>query len=181
MGRPLKRRQSVSMNNNGTVSNSEKVALVNAYSGSAMVGDSSKSGEQLTFQARVLGNASAVSTHVQQKSSRYFRITNADGTETCKLTAAAAGAITGSASPFHDRTAQCMMEVKDTDNKTYYIDRIINRNKCRIGALGTGSPTQFIVGQVVNWVDDQTAATATDSAGTHLAGSEPGSVQMITA
>lgn len=153
MGRPLRSRE--------TVDSTEKTGVI---------GDSSKSGQQITMQAFVSGGSANVTTNIIQKGTHRFRCTTSDGTETCTLTAVASGSLTA---------GQCQLTATDSAAGTYFVSRITN-NWIEIGALGTGS--QVAVGDRVQWVDDQTSAVAINT-GTYAIGhpSQPGRFQVVTA
>ena len=115
-------------------------------------GTVSVAGEQITMDAHI-GGSSATATAMTQVSSRRFNITNAGGTKVCTLTAKASNAIAN---------GECMLLLTDSQSKTYYASKI-TQNFVTIGALGTGSPTQFAVGTRVKLVDDQTSATVDET------------------
>ena len=161
MGRPLRTRETVVANPNGSSTNIEKTGVI---------GLSSKSGEQITMQAFVTGGSANVTTTIIQKGTHRFRCTTSDGTETCTLTAVASGSLAAS---------QCQLTATDSDTNTYFVSRI-GPNWIEIGALGTGS--QVAVGDRVQWVDDQTSAVAINT-GTYAIGdvNQPGRFQVVTA
>ena len=161
MGRPLRTRETVVANPNGSSTNIEKTGVI---------GLSSKSGEQITMQAYVTGGSANVTTTIIQKGTHRFRCTTSDGTETCTLTAVASGSLA---------EGQCQLTATDSDTNTYFVSRI-GPNWIEIGALGTGS--QVAVGDRVQWVDDQTSAVAIDT-GTYAIGdvNQPGRFQVVTA
>ena len=161
MGRPLRTRETVVANPNGSSTNIEKTGVI---------GLSSKSGEQITMQAYVTGGSANVTTTIIQKGTHRFRCTTSDGTETCTLTAVASGSLAA---------GQCQLTATDSDASTYFVSRI-GPNWIEIGALGTGS--QVAVGDRVQWVDDQTSAVAINT-GTYAIGdvNQPGRFQVVTA
>ena len=161
MGRPLRTRETVVANPNGSSTNIEKTGVI---------GLSSKSGEQITMQAFVTGGSANVTTTIIQKGTHRFRCTTSDGTETCTLTAVASGSLA---------EGQCQLTATDSDANTYFVSRI-GPNWIEIGALGTGS--QVAVGDRVQWVDDQTSAVAINT-GTYAIGdvNQPGRFQVVTA
>mgnify|MGYP001364680045 FL=1 len=161
MGRPLRTRETVVANPNGSSTNIEKTGVI---------GLSSKSGEQITMQAYVTGGSANVTTTIIQKGTHRFRCTTSDGTETCTLTAVASGSLAA---------GQCQLTATDSDTNTYFVSRI-GPNWIEIGALGTGS--QVAVGDRVQWVDDQTSAVAINT-GTYAIGdvNQPGRFQVVTA
>ena len=161
MGRPLRTRETVVANPNGSSTNIEKTGVI---------GLSSKSGEQITMQAYVTGGSANVTTTIIQKGTHRFRCTTSDGTETCTLTAVASGSLA---------EGQCQLTATDSDTNTYFVSRI-GPNWIEIGALGTGS--QVAVGDRVQWVDDQTSAVAINT-GTYAIGdvNQPGRFQVVTA
>src|SRR5210317_1169243 len=161
MGRPLRTRETVVANPNGTSTNVEKTGVI---------GLSSKSGEQITMQAYVTGGSANVTTTIIQKGTHRFRCTTSDGTETCTLTAVASGSLA---------EGQCQLTATDSVSGTYFVSRI-GPNWMEIGALGTGS--QVAVGDRVQWVDDQTSAVAINT-GTYAIGdvNQPGRFQVVTA
>ena len=161
MGRPLRTRETVVANPNGSSTNVEKTGVI---------GLSSKSGEQITMQAFVTGGSANVTTTIIQKGTHRFRCTTSDGTETCTLTAVASGSLAA---------GQCQLTATDSDTNTYFVSRI-GPNWIEIGALGTGS--QVAVGDRVQWVDDQTSTVAINT-GTYAIGdvNQPGRFQVVTA
>ena len=161
MGRPLRTRETVVANPNGSSTNIEKTGVI---------GLSSKSGEQITMQAYVTGGSANVTTTIIQKGTHRFRCTTSDGTETCTLTAVASGSLAA---------GQCQLTATDSDTNTYFVSRI-GPNWIEIGALGTGS--QVAVGDRVQWVDDQTSTVAINT-GTYAIGdvNQPGRFQVVTA
>ena len=161
MGRPLRTRETVVANPNGSSTNIEKTGVI---------GLSSKSGEQITMQAFVTGGSANVTTTIIQKGTHRFRCTTSDGTETCTLTAVASGSLAA---------GQCQLTATDSDTNTYFVSRI-GPNWIEIGALGTGS--QVAVGDRVQWVNDQTSAVAINT-GTYAIGdvNQPGRFQVVTA
>ena len=161
MGRPLRTRETVVANVNGTDTNREKTGVI---------GLSSKSGEQITMQAFVTGGSANVTTTIIQKGTHRFRCTTSDGTETCTLTAVASGSLAA---------GQCQLNAVDSAAGTYFVSRI-GPNWIEIGALGTGS--QVAVGDRVQWVDDQTSTVAINT-GTYAIGdvNQPGRFQVVTA
>lgn len=161
MGRPLRTRETVVANPNGSSANIEKTGVI---------GLSSKSGEQITMQAFVTGGSANVTTTIIQKGTHRFRCTTSDGTETCTLTAVASGSLAA---------GQCQLNAVDASAGTYFVSRI-GPNWIEIGALGTG--TQVAVGDRVQWVDDQTSAVAINT-GTYAIGdvNQPGRFQVVTA
>ena len=160
MGRPLRTRETVVANPNGSSTNIEKEGVI---------GLSSKSGEQITMQAFVTGGSAGVTTTIIQKGTHRFRCTTSDGTETCTLTSVASGSLAA---------GQCQLTATDSDAGTYFVSRI-GPNWIEIGALGTGS--QVAVGDRVQWVDDQTSAVAINT-GTYAIGdvNQPGRFQVVT-
>ena len=161
MGRPLRTRETVVANPNGSSTNIEKEGVI---------GLSSKSGEQITMQAFVTGGSANVTTTIIQKGTHRFRCTTSDGTETLTLTAVASGSLA---------EGQCQLTATDSDAGTYYVSRI-GPNWIEIGALGTG--TQVAAGDRVQWVDDQTSAVAINTS-TYAIGdvNQPGRFQVVTA
>lgn len=161
MGRPLRTRETVVANPNGSSTNIEKEGVI---------GLSSKSGEQITMQAFVTGGSANVTTTIIQKGTHRFRCTTSDGTETCTLTAVASGSLAA---------GQCQLTATDSAAGTYFVSRI-GPNWIEIGALGTGS--QVAVGDRVQWVDDQTPAVAINTS-TYAIGdvNQPGRFQVVTA
>lgn len=161
MGRPLRTRETVVANPNGSSTNIEKEGVI---------GLSSKSGEQITMQAFVTGGSANVTTTIIQKGTHRFRCTTSDGTETLTLTAVASGSLA---------EGQCQLTATDSDAGTYFVSRI-GPNWIEIGALGTGS--QVAVGDRVQWVDDQTSAVAINTS-TYAIGdvNQPGRFQVVTA
>ena len=161
MGRPLRTRETVVANPNGSSTNIEKEGVI---------GLSSKSGEQITMQAFVTGGSANVTTTIIQKGTHRFRCTTSDGTETLTLTAVASGSLAA---------GQCQLTATDSDAGTYFVSRI-GPNWIEIGALGTGS--QVAAGDRVQWVDDQTSAVAINTS-TYAIGdvNQPGRFQVVTA
>lgn len=161
MGRPLRTRETVVANPNGSSTNIEKEGVI---------GLSSKSGEQITMQAFVTGGSANVTTTIIQKGTHRFRCTTSDGTETLTLTAVASGSLA---------EGQCQLTATDSAAGTYFVSRI-GPNWIEIGALGTGS--QVAVGDRVQWVDDQTSAVAINTS-TYAIGdvNQPGRFQVVTA
>ena len=161
MGRPLRTRETVVANPNGSSTNIEKTGVI---------GLSSKSGEQITMQAFVTDGSANVTTTIIQKGTHRFRCTTSDGTETCTLTAVASGSLAA---------GQCQLTATDSDTNTYFVSRI-GPNWIEIGALGTGS--HVAVGDRVQWVDDQTSTVAINT-GTYAIGdvNQPGRFQVVTA
>ena len=161
MGRPLRTRETVVANPNGSSANIEKTGVI---------GLSSKSGEQITMQAFVTGGSANVTTTIIQKGTHRFRCTTSDGTETCTLTAVASGSLAA---------GQCQVNAVDSAAGTYFPSRI-GPNWIEIGALGTGS--QVAVGDRVQWVNFQTSAVAINT-GTYAIGhvNQPGRFKVKTA
>ena len=161
MGRPLRTRETVVANPNGSSTNIEKTGVI---------GLSSKSGEQITMQAFVTGGSANVTTTIIQKGTHRFRCTTSDGTETLTLTAVASGSLAA---------GQCQLTATDSDAGTYFVSRI-GPNWIEIGALGTGS--QVAVGDRVQWLDDQQSAVAIDTS-TYAIGdvNQPGRFLVVTA
>lgn len=161
MGRPLRTRETVVANPNGSSTNIEKEGVI---------GLSSKSGEQITMQAFVTGGSANVTTTIIQKGTHRFRCTTSDGTETLTLTAVASGSLA---------EGQCQLTATDSAAGTYFVSRI-GPNWIEIGALGTGS--QVAAGDRVQWVDDQTSAVAINTS-TYAIGdvNQPGRFQVVTA
>jgi len=161
MGRPLRTRETVAANPNGSSTNIEKEGVI---------GLSSKSGEQITMQAYVTGGSANVTTTIIQKGTHRFRCTTSDGTETCTLTAVASGSLTA---------GQCQLTATDSASGTYFVSRV-SPNWIEIGALGTGS--QVAVGDRVQWVNTGESAVAIDTS-TYAIGdvNQPGRFIIVTA
>jgi hypothetical protein len=123
MGRPIKTSIEVS----GTT----KLASVNT---ALPIGSSGLAGNQMIFKAFVTGGGAKDTTNIIQKGNKKFRVTTADGTETCVLTAVVHGSL-----------AAKQVQVTGTDSAggTYFASKLTGRHFV-VGALGTGS--QFAVG-----------------------------------
>ena len=136
MGRPLRTRETVVANPNGSSTNIEKTGVI---------GLSSKSGEQITMQAFVTGGSAGVTTTIIQKGTHRFRCTTSDGTETCTLTAVASGSLAA---------GQCSLVATDSESNTAYVTKL-TQNYVTLTNIDS---TQFATGDRAQWVDDQTSA-----------------------
>ena len=120
MGRPIK---SAKSGNTG--------AAVNT---ALPIGTSGLSGNQIVMKAFVTGGSVRDTTVIEQKGTKRFRCTTADGTETLTLTSVVHGSLSA---------GQCQITGTDNAGGTYFASKITGRHFV-VGALGTGS--QFAVG-----------------------------------
>ena len=108
MGRPIKSAE--------TVQGTSKLASVNT---ALPIGSSGLGGNQMIFKAFVDGGSAKDTTNIIQKGNKKFRVTTADGTQTCTLTAVVHGSLTA---------GQCQVTGTDSAGGTYFASKITGRH-----------------------------------------------------
>lgn len=99
---------------------------------------------------------------VSQRASRKYRVTNADGTDVCRLVpfytgGPSAATVTSAGGP--TAAGYMTIEASDSDNGTYWVTAL-NGRTATITPGGTGTPgTQFSANAQVRWTSTGTAAS----------------------